>query len=637
MTARGHNFGWLSSFAEFSKDDPALVRDALLAFISDASREQVDAWTRSLPFVREGTSRTVARYPASANHSVLLEYELPRENGRRPDAVLLGNGTVLVVEFKGTDTVRRADLDQVAAYARDLRHYHALSHEREVVPALVPLRYEGRRSNYDGVEVVPAAEVGAFIEEISEVRRGEPIDGQRWADAQYAPLPGLVEAARDIFHDRPLPYIKRAQSAGIPEALQYLTNLAHEASRSSARHLVLLTGVPGAGKTLVGLQLVHDRRLDDLRAVVPGRELGSPAVFLSGNGPLVDVLQHALRGPSREEKIFVSPIKSYLKQHLLNKHAQVPSEHIIVFDEAQRAWDPEQIAEKHNVSASEPDLVIRCADRIPEWCVVLGLVGEGQEIHKGEEAGLTQWADAVRQSANSRQWSVHGPAKLAPLFEGLPGAFRTTDALDLTVSLRSHLASDVSRWVSEILREDSDPALLAETAKSIRSAGFTMYFTRHLERAAEYVRARYEGQPDKRYGLVASARAKNLTPLGIDNSFQATKQLRAGPWYNEPPSHPMSGCQLRTVITEFQAQGLELDCPIVCWGDDLYRQEQRWVVAPRKLGKEYRDPRTLRINSYRVLLTRGRDGFIVYVPKDHGDGMDATAAYLEACGVQPLI
>jgi DUF2075 family protein len=228
---------------------------------------------------------------------------------------------------------------------------------------------------------------------------------------------------------------------------------------------------------------------------------------------------------------------------------------------------------------------------------------------------------------------VHAPPKLAPLFPAPPFQFSSAPELDLTVTLRSHLSANVHSWVATLLSDGRPPDELQELATSARREGFTMYLTRELAVAAQYVRDRYAGQIERRFGLLASSRAKNLEALGVDNSFNATRVTKVGPWYNDSPSSPFSCCQLQRVVTEFQAQGLELDCPIVCWGDDFFRDDSRWKVSPRRLDARYKDPAMLRVNSYRVLLTRGRDGFIVFVPPDRGDGMDATAVHLEACGL----
>jgi Uncharacterized conserved protein (DUF2075) len=637
MTPRGPNFGWLTTLREIAAEDPTDIRHSLEGFVRDAGPGQRSAWNNSIPIVRDASVRATTAFPSAGAHSIFFEYELPREGGRRPDVVVLENGTVVVVEFKGKESATRGDLDQVAAYARDIRNYHSESHGRFVLPVLVPERYAGARRKYDDVEVVSPGELDKLLVEVSRDSAGGAIDAEVWACGDYAPLPALIQAARDIFDKRPLPFIRRAQSAGIPEALEYLVTTAHLAAKSKSRHLVLLTGVPGAGKTLVGLQFVHHGGLDDLAVRAADRPRGASAVFLSGNGPLVRVLQHALRGPSGEEKIFVEGIKQYLKHYALRKRPRVPPEHILVFDEAQRAWDAEQIREKHEVEGSEPDLVIGLATTIPEWAMVLGLIGEGQEIHKGEEGGIQQWAAAVSASANPGEWTVHGPPRLRSHFVDRGLRYELQRALDLTVTLRSHLSSELYAWVAGVLQADDLAApKLAAIAATIRQQGFSMYITRDKTGAAKYVRERYAGMPNRRFGWLASSRAHNLEALAIDNSFQTTKRLKEGPWYNDPPDSPFSCCALQTVATEFASQGLELDLPIVCWGDDLYREAGVWKVAERRLRGSYRNPDQLRINSYRVLLTRGRDGLVVFVPPDQADGMDATAEFLEKCGLVQL-
>ncbi|MDP9372505.1 MAG: DUF2075 domain-containing protein, partial [Chloroflexota bacterium] len=271
---------------------------------------------------------------------------------------------------------------------------------------------------------------------------------------------------------------------------------------------------------------------------------------------------------------------------------------------------------------------LRLGERMPGWALVVGLIGEGQEIHLGEEAGLGQWNDAL---ATTRQpWTVHCPAKVARFFHAAARVC-PDDRLDLTTSLRSHLAEDVHRWVRELLEGQLDAA--AQTAGTVAAQGFDMYATRDLDAATAYVRERYEGQVDKRYGLLASSKAKNLAPYGIRTDWSSTKNLREGPWYNDPPGSRHSCCQLRDVATEFASQGLELDFPIIGWGSDLSWRGGAWVSPPQPRSKA-REPHRLRLNSYRVLLTRGRDGFIVFVPPE--PGLDATYQALVRGGLQVL-
>jgi integrase len=240
-----------------------------------------------------------------------------------------------------------------------------------------------------------------------------------------------------LFDNEPLPRIKRAESALIPEVVDLILSICHEAARSHTRHVVLLTGVPGSGKTLVGLQVAHHRGLEDLRAPRQGRNNGAPAVFLSGNGPLVQVLQDALGST-----VFVAGMKKFVEYYLFKRATAQPSTHVIVFDEAQRAWDAEHMATKHEHAISEPAALLRIGERIPEWTVLLALIGEGQEIHKGEEAGLAGWVDALRTTQHVR-WTVHAPLHVAADFPANGWQVVTNPLLNLSTTLRSHVAADV--------------------------------------------------------------------------------------------------------------------------------------------------------------------------------------------------
>lgn len=507
------------------------------------------------------------------------------------------------------DTIKQADLDQVAAYARDIKSYHSKSQDFHVIPVLIPTMAVGKSQNFDGIYACsPDRLVQLITPWISDKRE---IELKEWLSGEYIPLPSLVSAAQKIYKNEELPHIRKANSAGIPEAVEALLELTSYAKANGKRILVLVTGVPGSGKTLLGLDYVHK--------VYNGSEYKS--IFLSGNGPLVEVLQHSLKN-----KTFVGPLRNFVLEYGIHQRG-IPAENVIVFDEAQRAWDNNQVKEKHRINKSEPDLIIEIADSIPDWTILLGLVGEGQEINTGEEAGITQWEKAINHS--SEAWEVICPPKLESIFER-NCEVKTFDAFDLNVSLRSHLADDVSNWVAALLNEDIEAA--RDLAMLVQSQGFHMYITRDINRGKNYCRYLYEGSPTKRYGLVCSSKANNLKKNGIDNSFETTRRLRVGPWYNEPSEHPDSCCQFLHVATEFSCQGLELDLPIVCWGDDLHWQDDRWQTSQR--STRLINPHQIRLNSYRVLLTRGRDGFIVYLPDDRN--LDETFKLLLSAGLNKL-
>jgi len=450
-------------------------------------------------------------------------------------------------------------------------------------------------------------------------------DSESWVHGEYAPLPGLVEAARLLFQRSPLPRIKRAASARIPEVVARVIEVGVAAQREGTRHLVFLTGVPGSGKTLVGLQVAHH---GDLRLLVPAdeRSKGAPTVFLSGNGPLVDVLQRALKG-----KEFVQSLKDYIYQYAVRTDAP-PPEHVIVFDEAQRAWDARQVTKKHLGKlprASEPKLLLDIAERIPGWCLVVAVLGEGQEIHVGEEAGAALWRDAVANSGT--RWIVHGPARLSAAVGVIGPAYVNESLFDLTTSLRSHAAVELHSWVRLLLEGRLDEA----QAQRVHLPYYNLYATRDLELAKAYVRRRYEGHQERRYGLLASSCAENLEPFAL-RLREDRNRGDYGRWFEGPPRGRGSCCGLVDAVSEFGCQGLELDYAITCWGNDLTWTGAEWRQVDGKRKRAAVDRDRLRLNAYRVLLTRGRDGTCVFVPPDPARLMDTTYEALVRAGATPL-
>ena len=311
--------------------------------------------------------------------------------------------------------------------------------------------------------------------------------------------------------------IKRAEAATEP-TLEALTAIVEEAARTGTRHLVLLTGLPGTGKTLVGLQLAHARRLDDLAVVRPGLQPSAPAVFLSGNGPLVEVLQYELREAGGGGKTFVRGVKDYVERYSA-RPTLLPSEHVLIFDEAQRAFDAAQVAETHRGGGdgkSEPEHFVEFAERVPGWCVVVGLIGSGQEIHIGEEGGAIQWRWAIEGAARSADWTVHAPPPLASAFDGV-SRLVVDPLLELRVELRFHMAQEVHEFVGDLFSGDAVGA--RSIAARLGPSGYHLRITRDLERAKAYLRTRYAEDPDARFGMVASSRDRALQRYGIPNDW----------------------------------------------------------------------------------------------------------------------
>lgn len=642
MTENRARYGWESDFPEFTSTAPGEIRKRLQSFVSDASPEQIRAWSDSIPPLQREVDEVLVRDSLAHKYSAILEYELPLES-RRPDVLLLVGEGVLVIELKGKLAPSQADIDQAAAYARDLRCYHRECWNRLVVAVLVPTRAKGYIRQDGGVHIAGPDALDALVAQLVGPQPTTVIDRARFLDeSAYCPLPTLVESARELFRSGDIRPIHRARAATDP-AVDAISAIIHHAAASKTRHLVLLTGVPGAGKTLVGLRTVHAHYLDDLAIPRANGKPTTPAVFLSGNGPLVEVLQYELRGAGGGGKTFVRGVKDYVATYSSKRHL-VPPEHVLVFDEAQRAFDAAMVAEKHKGKPgagghkSEPEHFVEFAERIPEWCVVIGLIGSGQEIHVGEEAGLVQWRWAVERSGHPQSWTVHAPLAVEDVFGGTSVAFGLEPALNLDTELRFHQANDLHRFVAGLL-DGKAAAEIRPLAQQLELAGFHLRLTRSLDQAKSYLRERYGEDRDARFGLIASSKDKDLVALGIPNDYQSTKNVRIGPWYGDPEDdYANRSCRhLEICVTEFGAQGLELDATLLAWGTDLVIVDGRWSNAKARgylKRAMVKDAFQLRINAYRVLLTRGRDGCVVFVPPL--TEMDETYAFLSAAGFKAL-
>ena len=294
---------------------------------------------------------------------------------------------------------------------------------------------------------------------------------------------------------------------------------------------------------------------------------------------------------------------------------------------------------------SEPALFVSLAERIPEWSVLVGLIGTGQEIHKGEEEGLRQWHDAIQSSRYPKEWHIHAPPDIANVFSGSTGRVVQEGVLSLDTELRYHLVASLHEFIESVLVTCSPKIARTIATKMYQGnpaspGGIRLWITREIDVAKKYLRERYAGDVMARYGLVASSKDKILEDgFGVHNSFQATKnKSRLGAWYTEGPESERSCTRLESVATEFDVQGLELDMALLAWGKDLIRVNGQWTnqfaAGYKKGGVKVKDPFQLRLNSYRVLLTRGRDGTVVFLPPLQE--MDETWDYLVSCGFRTL-
>jgi len=636
--------GWSSKFPAFITTSKKDIRECLQEFVGDAEQAQVNAWNQSIPVIQREAAEIMAADPSASDYSSIMEFRLPLES-RRTDVIFLVRHNIVVLELKGKYSPNQADLDQVAAYVRDLKCYHRDCETRPVIPLLVPMLARGDMGYIFGVRVVGPDYLNKVVDELDKASPTEPVDEDRFlSEEAYRPLPTLIQAARELFHTGALRTIKRARAATDP-AVDEICRIIHEAYETQSRRLILITGVPGAGKTLVGLRIAHAHFLDDLVVDRGNGKPSAPAVFLSGNGPLVRVLQYELRGANGGGKAFVRDVLNYVRTYSTTR-ANIPPEHVLIYDEAQRAFDAEQVAAKHKdipgfvYGKSEPDLFIDFAERVPRWCVVIGLIGSGQEIHIGEEAGLSQWSKAIEKSKRSNEWILHGPAQVREEMLSTKLPYVESEDLNLDKEIRFHLAEDIHNFVSQLI--DNRSSLLDDLksiAIKLEQQGYHLRITRDISFARKYLQDRYRDNPDARYGIVASSRDRDLKRFGILNDWQSTKNVDFGPWYSDAEDDPrQKSCRLmRDVVTEFGAQGLELDAVLLAWGTDFMVKDGKWSNAKASRyqnSSRIKDAEQLRINAYRVLLTRGRDCTVVFMPQL--PELDETYEYLTRQGFMPI-
>ncbi len=621
---------------------------------------QRDAWVKEIEILKASLN--------GLSGSILLEFMIPRM-GRRIDAVLLLGGGVLAIEFKiGEQVFDRAAIDQAWDYALDLKNFHEASHELPVIPILIASEARSPApkdlaADSDGVfrpVAIGVDKLRSTIDACIGAFTSASFDHASWANAPYYPTPTIVEAARALYAQHSVDSIARhdAGARNLHVTSQRIDELIDNAVSNKKKIIVFVTGVPGAGKTLVGLNVAtrHRRELD----------VETHAVYLSGNGPLVAVLREALtrdevsrrktegqkvrKGQVAESvKAFIQPIHHFRDEGLVDSNP--PFEHVVVFDEAQRAWNLRQTAnfmrrkrKRDGFSQSEPEFLISCMDRHQDWAVIVCLVGGGQEINIGE-AGIDAWIDAINSSFP--HWHMYISAHLIDseyaagkaLEKARLRKFANLDeCLHLAVSMRSFRAENVSEFVKTLLDCNVEPARDAFCRLARR---YPIVITRDITRARKWVRAQARGS--ERYGLVASSKAQRLKPHAIDIRVS----IDPVQYFLNGRSDTRSSYYLEDAATEFQVQGLELDWTCVTWDGDLRYTESGWTYhdfrGNRWIDIKNSDNCNYLKNAYRVLLTRARQGMVIFVPPgDDSDPTrsatyyDGTFAYLTRLGI-PII
>lgn len=542
---------------------------------------QIKAWEDSFEQLKKilGKMEEIGK-----NFNIIFEYELAYEGGRRIDVVILNDEKIFILEFKMKNNFLVKDVDQTMAYFRDITEYHFESRNKKVIPILVLTNAKNMKPERKKSIIVCSIDflLEIFQKEIIKEEKMNRENLKNWINSKYEPLPTIIEAARAIMKNEELPNIRRVNSTRIPAAIKNLQNITTYAKKNKKHILVFVTGVPGAGKTYLGLQYIYN-----IREIVKNVK----SVYLSGNGSLIKFLLNDL---GEHSKVFIKSIHNYLKKGEIDFN-----ENVIVFDEGQRAWDKEQMKLKKNIDRSEPDVLIEMVEKHLDWGVLVVLVGEGQEIYNGESSDLVDWNEAISKS--EKKWEVICPERLTSVFKNSSNVIKNNN-FDLDISLRSHLANEISQFVNFLLNGEIKKA--RELAPSILNSGFNMYVTHRFGKAKKYCFERYSKNEKKYYGLMASSKAKN-SKIKKNNS-----DINVAKWFGNKGSN----YRIKRAISEFQCQGLEIDMAIIGWGEDMLwnEKERKW----EKFDKNNERDSSYRINSYRVLLTRGRDGFIIYVPEE---------------------
>ena len=598
---------------------------------------------------------------------VLLEFTIPRLGGRI-DAVVLTGPLVFAIEFKvGATEFDYSAVTQAWDYALDLKNFHSASHSAAIVPLVVAteaLTSPPVRVNFaedmvcHPIRIHPGG-ARAAIRQITEQATGLAIDPLAWPYAPYRPTPTIVEAARSLYAKHSVHDIARhdAGAQNLHVTSKRVEDLIEQAKSTREKLICFVTGVPGAGKTLVGLNIATQKR---------DQTEPTHAVFLSGNGPLVAVLQEALirddllrrrqAGERTSKKRVANPVKAFIQNvhHFRDaalKDNDPPDDHVVIFDEAQRAWNLKKTAQfmksrkgQPNFNYSEPAFLISYMDRHPDWAVIVCLVGGGQEIHTGE-AGIGEWLRAC--NTLFPDWHVYISENLTDSEYAAGDVVHQTHersnahfdgSLHLSVSMRSFRAEHVSHFVKALLDGSTD---VARDQLATMSGRFPIFVTRDLEKAKRWIRSKARGS--ERFGLVASSKAMRLKPHAIDIRVSVDPVQ----WFLSADTDTRSSQYLEDCATEFQVQGLELDWTCVNWDGDFRRTADGWSY------NDFRGSRWERIrsierqaylrNAYRVLLTRARQGMIIFLPPGSADDptrppdfYDHTFGYLTNIGIPVL-
>lgn len=592
---------------------------------------------------------------------VIFEYTIPRM-GHRVDTVCIIDGIIFLFEFKvGDNEYKKTTIDQVMDYALDLKYFHEESKQRYIVPICVSTKASVQKNEYnccsDGIYnaiLCNENNIGDNIHNILLQVRDKTLAGRTWIDSRYAPTPTIIEAAQSLYRNHGVDDISRndAGAKNLTITTKAISNIIEDCKKNNRKAICFVTGVPGAGKTLAGLNIANERHHFDE---------DEHAVFLSGNGPLVDVLQNALAidrakrekitksNALRETKAFIQIIHKFRDEALTTSYA--PVEKVAIFDEAQRAWNKESLTDfmkrKKGIpefNQSEPEFLISIMDRHEDWAVIICLVGGGQEIYNGE-AGIQDWFSTL--SEKYLDWEIYlsdkitdseyvGNSDVSTMLHNRE--YHCISDLHLGVSLRSFRSEKLALFVKCLLDEEIEVA--KETYEELKKS-YPVLITRKFDVAKNWVKKKARGT--ERYGLLASSEGKRLRAEGI----WVPSEINHVGWFLNEKDNVDSSYYLEVAASEFKVQGLEIDYAVLAWDADLRYTSNgfdyfkfrgtKWNHVNQEQRRHYLK------NAYRVLMTRARQGLIIYIPE--GDEEDpsrlteyyeGTYQYLKQVGIKEI-
>ena len=643
---------------EFLDEKPETLLGKLMVSDEFSTTDlQKNAWRKEIDILQD-------QLRSVENGDIAFEYTIPRM-GHRIDVVCIIRGLIFLLEFKvGDSEYRKSTADQVMDYALDLKYFHELSADRYIIPISIPTEapsvcnevsfMEDKISN---VLKCMKDNIGLTINSVLSSVQDQDLSIADWINSRYAPTPTIIEAAQAMYRNHSVKDISRndAGAHNLTATTETINQIIDDCKRNHKKAICFVTGVPGAGKTLAGLNIANERHNFDA---------DEHAVFLSGNGPLVDILQAALAKDrssragitiaeaKKETKAFIQIIHRFRDEALTTNNP--PAEKVAIFDEAQRAWNEESLTDfmkrKKGVDAfnqSEPEFLIRIMDRHQDWAVIVCLVGGGQEIYNGE-AGIIDWFRALQKKF--RNWHIYlsdkitdseyvGNSSIEELLTGCSYSLRP--ALHLGVSLRSFRSEKLAEFVKLLL--DNEPSAAAAVYSEL-SIHYPIILTRDLDKAKEWIRKKARGT--ERYGLLASSEGKRLRGIGI----WVPSVINHVGWFLNEKDNVDSSYFLEVAASEFKVQGLEIDYSILAWDADLRRSGKgfdyfkfrgtRWNHVNNMQQQKYLK------NAYRVLMTRARQGMIIFVPSGTDPEDDPTRdsafyddiyKYLRSCGIKELM